>query len=98
MRIKGKLGLLILVCVVVVSALFWYIEKEPYSTESVVQSMWDKYEVQSFQIGETNRVISVDVYDKDDISEVEEYLKENLSKEDLMQYEIEVFSNKGKDY
>ncbi|MDW0112701.1 hypothetical protein QT711_05855 [Sporosarcina saromensis] len=48
--------------------------------------------MQSTQIGITDPVITIDVYDKDGIPEVEKYLKAQLSKDDLEHYEIEVFS------
>jgi len=98
MGVKSKFRILILACVVVVSALVWYTQKEPYSTEAVVSSVWDKYGVQSTQIGNTDPIIWIDVYDKNDIPEVEEYVKDNLSKDDLKHYEVNVFSNKGKTY
>lgn len=44
--VKGKLGVLISVCIVVASALFWYVQKEPFSTETVMYSLWDEYDVQ----------------------------------------------------
>lgn len=97
MGMKSKFGLLILGCVIVGSALFWYTQKEPYSTEVVVNSVWDKFEVQSIQIGDTDPVIWIDVYNKNDIAEVEKYVKRNLSKGDLEHYEVNVFSNKGKE-
>ncbi|WP_251660913.1 hypothetical protein [Sporosarcina aquimarina] len=67
-------------------------QKEPYSTELVMDSLWAKYEVQSTQIGITDPVITIDVYDKNDIPEIEKYLKAKLSKDDLEHYEIEIFS------
>ena len=54
--------------------------------------MFDNYEVQSTQIGITDLVIWIDVYDKNDIPVVEKYLKAKLSKDDLKQYEIEIIS------
>ena len=81
-----------LATIIVLSLVFWYVQKEPYSTERVVSSLFDKYDVHSTQIGVTDPVIWIDVYDKNDISEVEKYLKANLSKEDIEHYEIEVFS------
>lgn len=98
MGMKNKFGLLILGCVIAGSSLFWYTHKEPYSTEVVVNSVWDKFEVQSTQIGGTDPVIWIDVYNKNDIVKVEKYVKENLSKDDLEQYEVNVFSNKGITY
>lgn len=89
---KRKLGTLILATIIVLSLVFWHIQKEPYSTERVVFSLEDKLEVQSIQIGDTDPVIWIDVYDKNDIPEVEKYLKAKLSKEDLEHYKIEVFS------
>ncbi len=94
---KGKFGLLAL-CVILGSALFWYTQKEPYSTEVVVNSVWDKFEVQSTQIGDKDPVIWIDVFNKNDIAEVEKYVTENLSKDDLEHYEVDVFSNKGIKY
>lgn len=92
MDIKRKLGALIFAGVIVMSAVFWFTQQEPYSTEHVVTTLFDKFDVQSTQIGATDPVISIDVYDKNDIPEVEKYLKANLSKDDLEHYEIEVFS------
>ncbi|WP_156855388.1 hypothetical protein [Oceanobacillus sp. AG] len=104
MRKKYKIGIFILVIVVIISALFWNGQSEPYSTKTVVDSVWDKYEVQSSEIGKYQDpsdgapVIAIDVYDKTDISNVEKYLQDNLSKDDLAKYEIDVFSNKGITY
>lgn len=92
MGVKRKFGALILTSVIVMSVVFWYEQQKPYSTEQVIDSLWDKYEVQSTQICDTDPVISIDVYDKNDIPEVEKYLKAKLSKDDLEHYEIEVFS------
>lgn len=92
MGVKRKFGALILTSVIVMSVVFWYTQQKPYSTELVMNSLWDKYEVQSTQIGDTDPVIWIDVYDKNDIPEVEKYLKAKLSKDDLEHYEIEVFS------
>lgn len=102
MGVKGKVGILIAVCIA--SAFFWFSNKEPYSVERVVESVWDQYEVQSTEVGEageighTSYVLRIDVYNKDDIPKVEKYLEDKLSKDDLTKYEIEVFSNKGITY
>ena len=56
-----------------------------------VNNLFDNYEVQSTQIGITDSVIWIDVYDKNDIPLVEKCLKVKLSKDDLKQYEIDVF-------
>ncbi|WP_060678783.1 hypothetical protein [Virgibacillus halodenitrificans] len=104
MKVNSKLGIVIITAIISVSALTWYIQKEPYSTEVVVDAVWEKYEVQSTQIGgvgeqdEGEPTIFVDVYNKNDIAGVEKYLENNLSKADLKAYEIDVFSNKGVDY
>jgi len=90
--VKRKLGTLILTSIFVMSGVFWYSQQKPYSTELVVNTLFDKYEVQSSQIGITDPIISIDVYDKNDIPQVEVYLKAKLSKNDLEHYEIEVFS------
>lgn len=91
MGLKSKLGILILACVVVVSALFWYAQKEPYSTEAVMDSLWDKYSVQSTVIGGTDPILDVSVYDEEDINGVESYLESNLSEEDSKNYTLNVY-------
>ncbi|WP_060206252.1 hypothetical protein [Sporosarcina koreensis] len=91
MDVKSRLGALIFASIIVMSVVFRYAQ-EPYSTEHIVSSLFDKFDVQSTQIGATDPVISIDVYDKNDIPEVEKYLKANLTKDDLEHYEIEVFS------
>jgi|SRR5699024_5121999 len=94
MRTKNKLGIFGLASVVAVSALFLYTQEEPYSSKAVVESLWDKYEgdVQSTQMpAEGFPVIDVSVYDKDDITDVENYLESNLSEEDLEQYKLNVY-------
>lgn len=97
MSLRGKLGILISACVIGVSALFWFVQKEPYSTEIVMESLWDEYGVQSTMIGGEDTegkaipTLWVDVYDKDDISKVEKHLEKNLSRDDLKYYEIDVF-------
>lgn len=91
------MGILISACVVVVAALFLYMQKEPYSTGTVMESLWDEYAVQSTMVGGEDSegksvpTLWVDVYDKDDIPKVEKYLEKNLSKNDLEYYEIDVF-------
>lgn len=86
MSVKSKLGILISAFVVVLYALFLYMQKEPYSTTTVMESLWDEYGVQSTMIGgedtEGNTIptLWVDVYDKDDIPKIEKYLEKNLSK------------------
>ena len=92
MGVKRKFGALLLTSVIVMSVVFLYTQQKPYSTEIVMESLWDKYEVQSTGIGVTDPVITIDVYDKNDIPEVEKYLKSKLSKSDLEHYEIEIFS------
>lgn len=97
MNFKRKLGLLILVCTVIGVTLYAFIPKEPYSTEAIVHSVWDKFEVQSTQTGEPEAPddgepgIFIDVYNEEDIPKVEKYLEKKLSKEDLAKYEIDVF-------
>ena len=92
MVVNRKFGAIFLTSVIVMSVLFWYTQQKPYSTKQVMNSLWDKYEVQSTQIGDTDPVIWIDVYDKNDVPEVEKYLKAKLSRDDLEYYEIEVFS------
>ena len=91
MGVKSKFGILILACAVIWIALFVFTQKEPYSTEAVKNSLWVKHNVQSTMIGDTDPVLEVSVFDEKDITVVESYLKNNLSKEDKEHYEINVF-------
>lgn len=96
MGLKGKLGILVLGCAVAVIALLIFTQKEPYSTETVMDSVWDKYDVQSTIIGEesgdgkTISTLWVEVYNEDDIPKVKNYLEKNLSQADLEYYKIDV--------
>ncbi|MBD1379429.1 hypothetical protein [Metabacillus arenae] len=47
--------------------------------------------MQSTQIGDTDPIISVSVYDDGDITEVENYLESNLSEGDLDNYKLNVY-------
>ena len=89
---KRKLGTLILASVIVLSIVFLYIQKEPNSTEQVLSSLFENYDVNSTQIDGIDPVIWIDVFDKNDIPEVEKYLKSKMSKDDLKHYEIVVIS------
>lgn len=80
-----------------VSALIWYSQKEPYSIEAVMDAVWNEYNVQSTMIGgedsegKADPTIWVDVYDQEDIPKVKNYIENNLSKDDLEYYQIDVF-------
>lgn len=91
MEVKTKVGIFVAACAIIGIALFGFMQKEPYSTEVVMESLWDKYSVQSTAIGDTEPVLDVSVYEEKDISEVESYLKNNLSKEDLEYYKLIVY-------
>lgn len=91
MRVKAKGGIVVSACVIIGIALFGFIQKEPYSTEGVMESLWDQHNVQSTGIGGTDPVLDVSVYDEKDIAEVESYLQNNLSKEDLEHYKLIVY-------
>lgn len=98
MKSKSKLGILVLGCVLaVVVLLLAFSRNEPYSTGAVMDSVSDKYNIQSTMIGgestdgQSTPTLWIEVYDEDDISKVENYLKEHLSQDDLEYYEIDVF-------
>lgn|SRR5690625_4338540 len=91
MGLKSKIGIFVLGCTVIGTALFWFIQKEPYSTEAIMDDVWDKYEVQSTMIGDTDPVLEVSVFDEKDIKKVEGYLENNLSSQDLEHYKLNVF-------
>lgn len=106
---KRNIGILTLLCVVAVSVLFGNVKnntetvKNPYSTKAVVDSVVEKYGVQSTLISraggadELGFSILIDVYDENDIPKVEKYLENNLSKDDLTEYKIDIFSNGNRD-
>lgn len=91
MSIKSKVGIFVLTCAVIGIALFVYVQKEPYSTEEVMNSLWDNHNVQSTMIGDTDPILDVSVYNEEDIKNVESYLQSNLSDEDLEYYKLNVY-------
>ncbi|MBP1947514.1 hypothetical protein [Virgibacillus litoralis] len=106
MGVKGKLGILVLTSVVIVSVCFWYTQNKlnldrevAISTEvkKVVGEVSDKYQVHNTSIvnGGKNPTISINVYDKNNVPRVKSYLKTNLSEDDLEHYEVDVFSNRN---
>ncbi|EZH64834.1 hypothetical protein DH09_20180 [Bacillaceae bacterium JMAK1] len=88
---KSKLAFTSIACVVFIFALVTLIHKEPPSMETVVDSLWEEHHVQSIQVGDTDPVIAVSVYDQEEIVKVEKYLEHNLSKASLGQYSLHVF-------
>ncbi|MCG3088776.1 hypothetical protein [Sporosarcina cyprini] len=91
MKLKTTVGMFISACAIIGIVLFGLMKKEPYSTVAVMDSLWDKYDVQSTMIGDTEPVLDVSVYDEKDIIKVESYLKNNLSKEDLAHFKLVVY-------
>lgn len=100
---RRKISVLALAGIFTISALVWYTQRVPYSPEAVANSVWEKYGVQSMQVGKEGEadklesVIRIDVYDENDIPKVEQYLEKKLSKEDLTKFEIDIFSNGDRD-
>ncbi|WP_430786958.1 hypothetical protein VBD025_15185 [Virgibacillus flavescens] len=105
MGVKGKLGLLVLTCIVIVSVGFWYMQNEinvdrevsiDTEVKKVVNEVSDEYQVHYTTISDgKDSIISINVYDKSNVSEVESYLKNNLSEDDLDHYEVNVFSKRN---
>lgn len=64
------------------------------TADDVMSTVIDKYGVQGYIIGEDSATatIDVDVYKEEDIEKVEEYIRSNLSDEDLKHYDLKVFS------
>jgi len=91
MGIKSKVGIFVLTCAVIGIALSVYVQKEPYSTEEVMDSLWDNYNVQSTMVGDTDPIIDVSVYNEEDIDKVESYLRSNLSDRDLEYFKLNVY-------
>lgn len=98
MKVKSRFSVFFLACAVIGTTLFVTSQKKPYSTEAVVDSLWDEHNVQSTMINDGSReldgtpfVIDVSVYDEKDIDVVEGYLESNLSKEDLKNYKLNVY-------
>lgn len=104
MRLKRKLSILILTCIVVVSVGFWYMQQEINLGEDVainpkvkniVGEISEKYQVQytSIMNGGKDSAIKINIYDKNNVQEVESFLKNNLFEDDLEHYEIDVSYN-----
>lgn len=98
---KGKVGIVVLIGAVVGLALFWNMEREPYSREAVKDAVWDKFNVQGVMIegiGEANPIFSVSVYDEKEINDVEDYIKNHLTKEDLEKFTLNVYEYSSDPY
>lgn len=67
MCVKRKLATLIIASLIVMSLVFWYVQKEPYSTERVLSSLFDNYDVNSTQMDGIDSIIWIDVFNKNDI-------------------------------
>lgn len=94
MSSKSKLGILVLGIAILGAGILGFLQKEPHSTEEVLDTLWDKYEneVQSTQApGGDFQAIEVTVYQEEDIDKVENYLKDNLPEEDLKDYKLNVY-------
>ncbi|MBM7632357.1 hypothetical protein [Geomicrobium sediminis] len=88
---KSKLAITGIVCVVSIFALQTLLHKEPSSMQAVMDSLWENHHVQSIHVGDTDSVIAVSIFDKEEIAKVEKYLEQNLSKEKLEHYSLHVF-------
>lgn len=91
MGVKNKVRIIVSASAIIGIALFGFMQREPYSTEAVMDSLWDKHNVQSTMIGDTDPILDVSVYNENDITVVESYLKSKLSKEDLEHYKLIVY-------
>lgn len=65
-------------------------EGQPYSTSSVLDSAYERFKLSSFQIGDTDPKIWIEIQNNTSEQEVRKYLKKNLSKSDLNHYQIEI--------
>lgn len=78
-------------------------QEKSYSTENIIDYVWNNYDVQSTQIGgedtgkEVDPTIWIDVYNESQIPEIEAYLKSHLSEDDLDYYKIDVSPYGGDD-
>jgi hypothetical protein len=61
------------------------------SLDEVLEDVYSDFDVESFHVGLTNNTVWVDVNEGEDIPEVEKYLENNLSDEDLKSYDLEIF-------
>lgn len=66
--------------------------KKQKSVEDILFDAYDKFEIQSVQVGEDFPDIYIDVYDIDDAPKIKKYIKRKLSAEDREKYNIEIFS------
>ncbi|GAB4074168.1 hypothetical protein GCM10028778_16710 [Barrientosiimonas marina] len=91
MGLKSKSALLISAGAVAAFVLLVFVQKDSYSTEDVVDSLWDQYSIQSTQFDDDHTVMTVTVFDKGDKNKVKNYLADNLSEKDLEHYKLRVY-------
>lgn len=99
---KKNLKITLAMCLTLLFVLFTNnIKSQSYDTRTVLENAWDKYDLNSFQIGKTDPLISIRLNESKNKKENEkkllEYLDKELSKEDKEHYQIE-FLNYPKDY
>lgn len=103
MKKKSKKILFTLtMCLTILFILFTNnIKSQSYDTRIVLENAWDKFDLNSFQIGKTEPIISIRLNESKNKKENEkkllEYLDKKLSREDKEHYQIEML-NYPKDY
>lgn len=93
MVMRYKRWIFILLCVIVVGCIK-YMDTKLYSTESTIQSVKEKFELESFQIGKTDSIIWIVIAQDENPEDVQKYLEKKLSKSDLNKFRIDISRNK----
>ncbi|ATL39656.1 MULTISPECIES: hypothetical protein [Bacillus amyloliquefaciens group] len=89
--IKKLIGVLIIVCFsVFMYGAVTHPFKHQKSTEEVLESAWDEFDLFSFGIGETDPVISIGMDKTKSEEELRRYLNDNLSEEVKEEYKVEI--------
>lgn len=89
---KIAISLSLIIVITLISFYVYINELKSYSTTSVLESAWDKFDIVSYQIGITDPTIWIGIEGSDE-KELQQYLKQNLSQSDQNRYDIEIFQN-----
>ncbi|MGE0910559.1 hypothetical protein ACQGRJ_09520 [Bacillus atrophaeus] len=89
---KRLIGFLILVPVLIMSGIA-LTESNKKAPVEVLESAWDEFGLFSFQIGQTDPVITIGMDQTKSEAKLREYLKDNLSREAKEKYKIYIFKD-----
>lgn len=81
----------LLLSILIISILFFGLNE--YNKKSSLEgltSAYEKFNMYSFAIGQTDPIISIVINDNENEIELQKYLKKNIKKSELKNYDIEI--------